>query len=72
MGSPFAYVESVANLHTIDVLGPHPRRIRSLPNHLQDAVVIEYTGSMEVLTTNQQFKVALYYPILDAFLMELK
>ena len=66
----FAYVESVANLHTIDVVGPRPHRKRSLPNRLQDAVVLEYTGSMDVLTTNQQFKVALYYSILDALLMD--
>ena len=68
----FTYVENVANLHTIDEVGPRPRRKRLLPNRLQDAVVLEYTGSMEVWTTNQQFKVALYYPILDAFLTELK
>ena len=35
-------------------------------------MVNEYTGSMEVLTTNQQFKVAFYNSILDAFLTELK
>ena len=64
----FAYVESVANLHSINVIGPRPCRKRTLPNRLKDAVVLDYTGSREVLTTNQQFK----DPILDAFLMELK
>ena len=32
---------------------------------------MESTGSSEALTTSQQFKVGLHYPILDAFLMEL-
>ena len=34
-------------------------------------VILESTGSHEQLTTSQQFKVSLYYPILDAFLIEL-
>ena len=68
----FAYVESIANLHDIDVAGARPRRKRTLPNRLQETIVLEHTGSRELLTTNQQFKIALYYPILDAFLMEMK
>ena len=48
-----------------------PNRKRKLPSCLRnDTVILESTGSHEQLTS-QQFKVSLYYPILDAFLMEL-
>lgn len=67
----FSYVESVAKLHSIDIIGHRPSRKRKLPSRLCDTVILESTGSSEALTTSQQFKVGLYYPILDAFLMEL-
>ena len=69
----FTYIESVAKLHSIDIIGNRLSRKRKLPSHLcnADTVLLESTGSCEALTTSQQFKVGLYYPVLDAFLMEL-
>ena len=62
----FTYVESVAKLHSIDIIGNRLSRKRELPSHLCDAdtVLLESTGSCEALTTSQQFKVGLYYPVL--------
>lgn len=34
-------------------------------------ILIQSTGTSEALTTSQEFKVGMYYPILDAFLLEL-
>ena len=67
----FTYIESIGKLHNIDIIGHHPSRKRNLPSRLCDTVILESTGSSEALATNQQFKVGLHYPILDAFLMEL-
>ena len=67
----FTYIESIAKLHNIDIIGHRPSRKRKLPSRLCDTVILESTGSSEVLATSQQFKVGLHYPILDAFLMEL-
>ena len=67
----FAYAENVASLHSIDIIGPRPSRKRRLPSRLCETVILESTGSSEALTTSEQFKVGLCYPILDAFLMEL-
>ena len=67
----FTYVESVAKLHSIDIIRHRPSRKRKLPSRLCNTVILESTGSSETLTTSQEFKVGLYYPILDAFLMEL-
>lgn len=69
IGTVSAYDESVARLHSIDVIGSRPSRKRKLPS-LCEAVILESTGSSEA-ATSQQFKIGLYYPILDAFLMEL-
>ena len=49
----YAYVERIANLHSIDVNGPRPHRKKTLPICLQDAVVFEHTESWEVLTSSQ-------------------
>lgn len=70
----FTYIESVAKHHAIDIIGHRPRRKRKLPNRLceTDVVILESTGTSEVLTTSQEFKVGVYYPIVDAFLIELK
>ena len=67
----FTYIESIAKLHNIDIIGHRPSRKRKLTSRLCDTVILESTGSSEVLATSQQFKVGLHYPILDAFLMEL-
>ena len=53
------------------ITGPQPSRKRKLLSRLCETVILESTGSSEAMTTSQQFKVGLYYPILDAFLMEL-
>ena len=67
----FTYVESIAKLHSINIIGHRPSRKRKLPSHLCDTVILESTGTSEALTTSQKFKAGVYYPILDAFLMEL-
>ena len=67
----FAYAESVARLHSIDITTPRPSRKRTLPSRLWDTVVLESTGSREEMTTSQQFRIDLCCPILDAFLMEM-
>ena len=68
--SIFAYSDSVASLHDINVTGPRPSRKRKLPSRFCEAVVLGSIGSSEVPTTSRQFKVGFYYPILDGFLME--
>ena len=67
----FTYIESVAKLHGINIVGHRPSRKRKLPSRLCDAVILESTGSSEAQTTSQEFKVGVYYPVLDAFLLEL-
>lgn len=69
--SLFSYAESVARVHGIDVTGPCSSRRRRPPSHLNDVILLESTGAHEPLTTNEGFKVGLFFPILDAFLMEL-
>ena len=73
-GTALYLCRSVAKLlHSIDIIENHLSRKRKLPSHLchADTVLLESTGSREALTTSQEFMVGLYYPVLDAFLMEL-
>ncbi len=68
----FKYVQDVAALHGITVTPPRPRRQGQLPRRLESGFVLEATGSREELITSDQFKISLYFPILDAMLSELK
>lgn len=49
-----------------------PKRKRSLPAHLGEAVVMGPTGNRDQLSTSDEFKVNFFYPILDALLAELR
>ena len=59
----------VAELHNIAVQVTTRRRKR--PTYLNDSVVCETTGSRVSLSTREEFKTQLYFPVLDQFLHEL-
>ncbi len=67
----FCYAEKVAEVKNIEITNPRPTRQRVLPQRLQDGIVLAPTGTREYLSTSQQYKVNLYFPVLDAFLAEL-
>lgn len=68
----FKYVQDVAALHHISMSPSRPQRRRQLPSRLEDSLVLDSTGSREVVTTREQFKISLYSPILDAMFSELQ
>jgi len=43
-----------------------------LPKRFDDSVVVESTGSRECQSTSDEYKVNVYLPVLDRFLLELK
>ena len=68
----YDYAKSVAELRGIDIAtDSHEQRVRRPPIRLQDVVVLESTGSRQVATSAEQYKVDLYYPVLDSFLAEI-
>ena len=67
----FKYVNDVAALHNITVTVPRPQPQRYMPRRLEDGVVLDTTGSRDMLGS-EHFKVSVYFPILDAFLSELQ
>ena len=67
----FSYAQSVAEVKHIPITNPQPPRQRQLPKHLQGGIVLAPTGTREILSTSQQYRVNLYFPVLDAFLAEL-
>ena len=66
----YDYAKSVADLNGINV-ETREQRVRKLPRRLHDTIVLESTGSRPDLATDDQYKVDLYYPILDSFLAEI-
>ena len=75
MGSLYKYTQDVAKLNNIPVPSTttaRPNRSKQLPKRLEDAIVLQSTGSRECLCTGEEFKVSLYFCILDSMLGELK
>ena len=68
----FDYAQQVAELHDIPVHSLQPKRHTRLPSRFDDSVVLESTGSRVCISTNNEYKVDVYLPILDSFLGELK
>ena len=65
----YLYATDIARLHSIDIQ-PTTRR-RKRPCHLTDDIILETVGSRESLSTSEELKIQLYFPILDKFLQEL-
>ena len=60
------YCENVAKLHNIPIVTSRSRRP---PKRFDDEIVLETTG---IRDESDNYKINLYYPVLDSFLSELK
>ena len=68
-GHLYHYAKSVASLHGIDI--ETSKRKKVPPRRLEDMVIMETTGSREVALCGQQYKIELYFPVLDTFVAEM-
>ena len=68
----YKYITDAASLFGITVSPLRPQRRRQIPQRLQDVVILESHGSRNVSITSHDFKVSVYFPILDSILSELK
>ena len=65
----FQYSQDVDWLYNISSTLPRPQRQKRLPMRLEDSVLIlEGTGSRDVMTSSAHFKISIHFPILDAML----
>ena len=70
----YKYVVDVASLHNIEVAplqNTRSQRRRTMPKRFEDVIVLECTGSRDMATTNDDYKISLYFPVLDAMISEL-
>ena len=68
----FSYIKQVAELNEIAVTEYHQKRQRRLPSRFEEGVVLESVGSRESMSTSDEYKVKVYFPVLDSVLAELK
>lgn len=71
----FKYTQDVAKLNNVSLLSVttgRPCRSKQLPKRLESGIVLQSTGSREPVSTAEEFKVSLYFCILDSMLGELK
>ena len=70
----YKYVEDAASLPNIEISPLSNTRSqcqRTMSKRFGDVIVLECTGSRETATTSEDFKISLYFPILDAMISEL-
>ena len=61
------YCEIICKVHKVST--DTTSRPRKLPRHLEENFVLESTGTRD---TSAEYKINLYYPVIDAFLSELR
>ena len=66
------YANRIAEVHDIDVEYPSgTSRRRRPPKRFEETVILESVGARESLSSSEQYKRELYFPVLDAILTEL-
>ena len=68
----YEYAKSVAELHGIQVAVPTSARKRRLPKRFEECVLLQSTGCRESVPSSEEYKRELYFPVVDAFLSELR
>ncbi|XP_011408214.1 PREDICTED: zinc finger MYM-type protein 1-like [Amphimedon queenslandica] len=69
----FKYVSDICERHDIEIgKSLYPQRKRRPPRQLDDSIVYESSGSRSVPDCSSQLKVELFFPVVDAFLVELR
>ena len=68
----YKYATDVASLNNISITSTKTQRQRKAPRRLDDVIVLESTGGRDLLTGSEDYKVSLYFPVLDAMIVELQ
>ena len=68
----YEYAKSVAELHGIEVAVPTSARKRRLPKRFEECVLLQSMGCRESVSSSEEYKRELYFPVVDAFLSELR
>ena len=69
----YDYATQVAQTKRIDISDEnHRSRVRRLPSRLDDSFLLEASTSRQITTSADQYKIGLYYPILDSFIAEME
>lgn len=68
----YKYVNDVANLHKISATPLRSQRQRRTLSRLDDCIIMETTGNRSMTTIGEDYKVSLYFPVLDAMIQEFR
>ena len=60
----YKYVIDVASLHKIEIAPQQSQRQWTMPKRFEDVIVLESTGSRKTATTNDDYKISLYFAVL--------
>ena len=68
----YKYVIDVAFLHKIEIAPQQSQRQRTMPKRFEDVIVLESIGCRKTATTNDDYKISLYFAVLNAMISELR
>ena len=66
----YNYVNDVAILNNISVTSPRSQCQRRPPSRLHDGIIMETTGVRSRILNGDNYKVTLYFPVLDTMILE--
>ena len=67
----YQHAVSIAELHDIEPSLPVKTRQKRCPKHFEDGVILDSIGSRESVSCDQEYKVSIFFPVLDAVIAEI-
>ncbi|XP_065895948.1 uncharacterized protein [Dysidea avara] len=70
----YKYVSDVASSLNIEVfpINSRPQCSQRLPKRLEHGVILQSVGSRQPVESHEEYKISLYYPVIDAMMSELR
>ena len=67
----YQYAMSIAELNDIEPSLPVKTRQKRRPKRFDDCVILDSTGSRESVSCDEEYKVSIFFPVLDAVIAEI-
>ena len=68
----YRYVNDVAILNTINVTSSRSQHQQRPPSRLDNGIIMETTGARSRIVSGNDYKITLYFPVLDAMILKFK
>ena len=67
----YQYAVSIAEVHDIEPSLPVKTRQKQCPKRFEDGIILDSIGSRESVSCDQEYKVSVFFPVLDAVIADI-